>query len=230
VRLVAYYRVSTGKQGIKGLGMEAQHQCVEAYALSGGHHLLRSYTEVESGRRDRRPQLEAAIKYSKLTGSRLIIAKLDRLTRNARFLAILRDSHVSFIACDTPHADEFTINILAAVAQKEAELISARTKAAMAVLKARGQTLGAPGRIPPEAALRGAKQGAAQMAKKARFYTEELGPRIAAARADGASLQQIANALNTDQYRTPTGKPWNPMQVSRVLARYHAPQGASTCV
>lgn len=162
----------------------------------------------------------AAITYSKLTGSKLLIAKLDRLTRNARFLVTLRDSHVSFLACDNPYADEVTINILAAVAKKEAELISERTRAAMAVLKARGQTFGSPGRITPEAALRGAKLGAAKMAARARFYTEELGPRCHAARQAGASLQTIANGLNADQYRTPNGKAWNPMQVSRVLARY----------
>ena len=221
MRLVAYYRVSTSKQGVRGLGIEAQHACVEAYARAGGHTILRSFTEVESGRRDKRPQLTEAIVAAKLTGSKLVIAKLDRLTRNARFLAVLRDSHVSFIACDTPHADEFTVNILAAVAQKEAEMISARTKAAMAVLKARGRVFGAPGRIPPEAALRGAKLGAAKMAKKALFYTVELGPRCAAERAGGASLQAIADGLNNDQYRTPLGRPWNPMQVSRVITRYH---------
>jgi DNA invertase Pin-like site-specific DNA recombinase len=221
MRLVAYYRVSTTRQGIHGLGIEAQHACVEAYARAGGHTILRSFTEVESGRRDKRPQLTEAVVAAKLTGSKLVIAKLDRLTRNARFLAVLRDSHVSFIACDTPHADEFTINILAAVAQKEAEMISARTKAAMAVLKARGRVFGAPGRIPPEAALRGAKLGAAKMAKQALFYTVELGPRCASERAGGASLQAIADGLNNDQYRTPLGRPWNPMQVSRVITRYH---------
>jgi DNA invertase Pin-like site-specific DNA recombinase len=222
MRCVAYYRVSTGKQGIKGLGMAAQRQCVEEYARTTGLTILKSFTEVESGRRDKRPQLEAAITYAALTGSRLLIAKLDRLTRNSRFLTTLRDSHVSFTACDNPYADEFTITILAAVAQKEAELISERTKAAMAVLKARGRVFGAPGRIPPEAARRGARLGGAKLAARARFYTMELGPRCHAARIAGASLQAIADALNADQYRTPTGKPWNPMQVSRVLARYKA--------
>src|SRR5512135_909167 len=153
MRCVAYYRVSTGKQGIKGLGMAAQRQCVEEYARATGLTILKSFTEVESGRRDKRPQLEAAITYAALTGSRLLIARIDRLTRNARFLTTLRDSRVSFVACDNPYADEFTITILAAVAQKEAELISERTRAAMAVLKARGRSFGSPGRITPEAAL-----------------------------------------------------------------------------
>jgi DNA invertase Pin-like site-specific DNA recombinase len=126
------------------------------------------------------------------------------------------------VACDNPYADEFTINILAAVAQKEAELISERTRAAMAVLKARGRSFGSPGRITPEAALRGAHLGGARVAERARFYTAELGPRVHAARTAGASLQAIADDLNADQYRTPNGKLWNPMQVSRVLTRYEA--------
>jgi DNA invertase Pin-like site-specific DNA recombinase len=220
MRYVAYYRVSTGKQGIKGLGMTAQRQCVEEYANRTGATILRSFTEVESGRNNRRPQLTAAITHAKLTGSKLLIAKLDRLTRNSRFLTTLRDSRVAFVACDNPYADEFTITILAAVAQKEAELISERTRAAMAVLKARGRSFGSPGRITPEAALRGSRLGGAKMAARARFYTEELGPRCHAARTAGASLQAIADDLNADQYRTPHGKPWNPMQVSRVLTRY----------
>ena len=222
MRLVAYYRVSTDKQGRSGLGLEAQRQCVEDYAASGGSTLLASFTEVESGRKNYRPKLEEAIRHAKLTGARLVIAKLDRLTRNARFLATLRDSRVSFVACDNPHADEFTINILAAVAQKEAELIGERTRAAMAVLKARGVSFGRAGNLTPEAALRGARKGAAKTAEKARFYTEELGPKVAAARAGGDSFQAIADGLNADQYRTPTGKAWGPVQVSRVLYRYQS--------
>jgi DNA invertase Pin-like site-specific DNA recombinase len=152
-------------------------------------------------------------------GARAHPRKIPTTTKER--MTTLCDSRVSFVACDNPYADEFTITILAAVAQKEAELISERTKAAMAVLRARGRSFGSPGRITPEAALRGSHLGGAKMAARARFYTAELGPRCHAARTAGASLQAIADGLNNDQYRTPLGHPWNPMQVSRVITRFH---------
>ncbi|MBV8676279.1 MAG: recombinase family protein, partial [Planctomycetaceae bacterium] len=129
-RLVAYYRVSTAKQGASGLGLEGQEAAVAAYAKSNNFILLRSYTEVETGKRSDRPELARALADCKLSRATLVIAKLDRLSRNVHFLSGLMESGVDFIACDNPHANRLTLHILAAVAEDEARRISERTKAA----------------------------------------------------------------------------------------------------
>ena len=134
---VAYYRVSTQKQGQSGLGLEAQQAAVYAF-VGSSTGLLAEFTEVESGRNNRRPQLLAAVDLAREHGAVLLVAKLDRLARNVAFLATLMESRVRFKAVDVPQADEFTIHILAAVAQREAEAISQRTCAALAAKKARG--------------------------------------------------------------------------------------------
>jgi DNA invertase Pin-like site-specific DNA recombinase len=139
---VAYYRVSTAEQGRSGLGLEAQQQAVRAYLDGGSWSLLAEYTEVESGKLRDRPQLAAAIAHCRLTGATLVIAKLDRLSRNLAFLAQMMDGDIAFVAVDNPHATRFTVHILAAVAEHEAAQISARTKAALAAAKARGTRLG----------------------------------------------------------------------------------------
>jgi DNA invertase Pin-like site-specific DNA recombinase len=142
-RLVAYYRVSTAKQGASGLGLEGQEAAVASYAKSNNSVLLRSYTEVETGKRSDRPELARALADCKLSRATLVIAKLDRLSRNVHFLSGLMESGVDFIACDNPHANRLTLHILAAVAEDEARRISERTRAALAAYKARGGVLGA---------------------------------------------------------------------------------------
>ena len=143
-RLVAYERVSTAGQGLSGFGLEAQRRVIDAYAKTSGAHLLARFTEVESGKSAVRPQLQAALHLAKVTGATLVIAKLDRLSRNAAFLLALRDSGVRFLACDMPQANDLTVGIMALVAQAEREAISRRTKEALAMAKARGVRLGNP--------------------------------------------------------------------------------------
>ena len=136
-RYIAYYRVSTAKQGKSGRGLEAQQAAVLTYLNGGSWTLLDAFIEVESGKRAGRPELARALAACRLTDAMLVIAKLDRLTRNVAFLANLMESGEEFVACDNPHATRFTIHILAAVAEHEREAIAKRTKDALAAAKAR---------------------------------------------------------------------------------------------
>ena len=140
---VAYYRVSTDRQGASGLGLDAQRESVSRFVGAG--QLAAAFTEVESGRKDtNRPQLQAALTECRKRKATLLIARLDRLARNVAFIANLMESGVDFVAVDMPQANRLTIHILAAVAEHEREMISARTKAALAQAKARGTRLGNP--------------------------------------------------------------------------------------
>lgn len=145
-KFVAYYRVSTTKQGINGLGMDAQRNAVMNYLNGGDWKLMAEFAEVESGKRKDRPELVKAIALCREEGATLLIAKLDRLARNAAFLLNLRDSGVDFIATDMPHADKFTVGIMALVAEKERDLISQRTRDGLAAARRRGIKLGNPRR------------------------------------------------------------------------------------
>src|SRR5258705_8901711 len=140
-KFVAYFRVSTDKQGKSGLGLEAQREAVNSYLDGGRWSLVQEFVEVESGKRNDRPELTAALAACKRHKARLVIAKLDRLSRNLAFIATLMDSGVEFIAVDNPHANKLTVHILAAVAQHEREMISERTTAALQAAKARGVRL-----------------------------------------------------------------------------------------
>src|SRR6202162_2274169 len=150
-RYVAYYHVSTDRQGRSGLGLEAQRTAVEALLKRSPGTLRAEFTEVQSGKDDDRPQLREALKLCRLTNSTLLIAKLDRLSRNVAFLATLQQSGTKFVACDLPEANELVVHILAAVAQAERKAISERTKAALARAKARGLRLGNPNLKPGNA-------------------------------------------------------------------------------
>lgn len=140
---VAYYRVSTQKQGNSGLGLHAQRSTVKNY-IGSSNSLLGEYTEIESGKNDKRTELQKAIGYAKTNNATLVIAKLDRLSRNASFIFQLRDSNVDFTCCDIPDANTMTIGIFALLAQQEREMISERTKKALKAKKAQGHTLGKP--------------------------------------------------------------------------------------
>ena len=139
---IAYYRVSTARQGRSGLGLDAQRKAVADFLDGGSWQLLAEFVEVESGKSDIRPELEQALAMCDLSGATLVVAKLDRLSRNLAFLARLQESGARFVAADMPEANELTIHIMAAVAQAERKAISARTREALAAAKARGVRLG----------------------------------------------------------------------------------------
>src|SRR5207244_830921 len=141
-KIIAYYRVSTKQQGTSGLGLEGQQAAVEAYARQAGARIIAKYTEVETGKRADRPELEKALSHARRNKAVLVVAKLDRLARNVAFTSALMRAGADFICCDNPNANKLTIDILAAVAEDEAERISARTRAALSAAKKRGIKLG----------------------------------------------------------------------------------------
>lgn len=210
---VAYYRVSTQKQGLDGYGIAAQKSAVNQYIGSlGNAELIASFEEVESGSNNDRPQLAAAIQLAKSRKATLCIAKLDRISRNASFLMQLQDSGVEFVATDMPSADRFTVSILACVAQRERELISARTKAGLAVAKARGVALGGPNL--PEARIAAHKA----IQERKRIFAASAIEYIREIQSTGIqSLTRIADCLNKRGEKTPRGARWTATAVSRVL-------------
>ncbi|MCJ2069396.1 recombinase family protein [Methylobacterium sp. J-030] len=219
-RFVAYYRVSTARQGRSGLGLEAQQAAVRGHLNGGTWSLVAEVVEIESGKRNDRPKLAEALRLCRLHMATLIIAKLDRLARNVAFVSALMESGVEFIAVDFPQANRLTVHILAAVAEHEAKAISERTKAALAAAKARGVILGG---ARPHLAATSAKARAAGLAvrqAKARTRAADLLPVIAEIRAAGAiTLTAVADALNARDIPTARGGRWSPVQVSRVEAR-----------
>jgi DNA invertase Pin-like site-specific DNA recombinase len=213
-KFVAYFRVSTDKQGKSGLGLEAQREAVLAYLNGGRWALVQEFVEVESGKRNDRPQLTAALAACKKHKAKLVIAKLDRLSRNLAFIAALMDSGVEFIAVDNPHANKLTVHILAAVAQHERELIAQRTRDALQAAKARGKKLGNPNLA---AARKRAVEG--NRASAARYATNVL-PVIREIQASGIkSLRGVARALTARGVATARGGTWTPVQVSDILRR-----------
>jgi DNA invertase Pin-like site-specific DNA recombinase len=221
--LVAFYRVPTAQQGASGLGLDGQVAAVEQYARDRGVAILRAYRVVASGRRADRLELANAIAHARRSNATLVIAKLDRLARDVHFLAGLMEARVDFVACDNPHANRLTIPILAAVAEDEARRISERTVAALAAFKARGGVLGAarPGapRLTAEARERGARGGGRAAHERADAAYADLAAMLAVLRAEGLSLRAIAARLNEEGHTTRGGRPWNPVQVARVLIR-----------
>lgn len=208
-RYVAYYRVSTQRQGESGLGLEAQQAAVKAFCCP-----VESYTEIESGKRSDRPQLALAIAACKRLGATLVIAKLDRLARNLHFITGLMESGVDFVACDNPYANRLTVQILAAVAEEEARRISERTKAALAAYKARGGMLGNPKNLTTVASRKGAKANA----EAARAHNEQARGVAVGLREKGYSLAAIAGTLTNKGMLTRRGKAWSPTAVMRLLA------------
>jgi DNA invertase Pin-like site-specific DNA recombinase len=235
-KVVSYVRVSTALQGRSGLGLDAQRAAVNALAVQRGFNVLAEFTEVESGKDAHRPELAKALHYARLTGSILVIAKLDRLSRNAAFLLTLRDSGIRFIAADIPDANDLTIGLLAVIAQAEREAISTRTKEALGAIKARlaaegsytsprsNKTifrLGNPNGAAPLRRGRNAAEAAAA-ARKRLFdkRVRDLKPIIVAARGDGAATyQQIADYLNARGIITARNRRWHPSSVRNVLKR-----------
>jgi DNA invertase Pin-like site-specific DNA recombinase len=221
MKIVAYYRVSTAKQGRSGLGLDAQITAVQAHAARIGGTITASFTEIESGKANNRPQLAHALHLAKVTAASLVIAKLDRLSRNAAFLLTLRDSGVRFVAADLPDANDLTIGIMALVAQQEREAISRRTREALQAARARGQRLGNPNGA--SALLRAGKgNGASRQAAKANadHFARDLAPVVAQLREAGmVSLGDIATALNERGMITPRGGQWHRSTVKNLLDR-----------
>jgi DNA invertase Pin-like site-specific DNA recombinase len=214
-KFIAYYRVSTAKQGASGLGLDAQRSAVETWLNGGDWSLLATFTEVETGKDAERPQLAAALNLCKLTGSTLVIAKLDRLSRNLAFLATLMDGAVDFVAADNPHATRFTLHILAAVAEHEAAMISQRTRAALQAARERGVKLGGyRGGPNPDGA-----RSAAVRAAKACARATMLAPVLAELQSTGMSLNQIAAELIKRGIRTARSGAWTATGVRRELQR-----------
>jgi DNA invertase Pin-like site-specific DNA recombinase len=226
-KLVAYYRVSTERQGRSRLGLEGQQTAVAQHVKATGCDLVGEYTEVESSHRDdldNRPELRKAIRHAKRSRATLVIAKLDRLSRSVYVTAELMKSGVEFVACDNPTANRLTIQILAAVAEHEARAISDRTRAALAAYKARGGRLGASlpqcRNLTRKARMMGGKAAADYHARRAdEAYAEEVYPRLKALWQKALSLREIARTLNDEGHQTLNGKQWTAVQVGRILDR-----------
>jgi DNA invertase Pin-like site-specific DNA recombinase len=216
---ISYLRVSTSRQGKSGLGLEAQRTSVTDFLNGGQWKLVKEFVEVESGKRADRPQLEAALAACRLHGAKLVIAKLDRLSRDAHFLLGLDKAGVDFVAADMPNANRLTVGIMAMVAEEERRMISARTKAALDAAKKRGVALGGNRGTKPTAKMRARARAVVQQRADAR--AADIGPTIKALQAAGAtSLRAIAAGLN--QHGIPTSRgagEWTAVQVGRVLER-----------
>jgi len=205
---IAYYRVSTDRQGASGLGLDAQRQAVGLHVGTG--QLIAEYTEIESGRRHtNRPQLLAALAECRKRRAVLLIARLDRLARNVAFIANLMESGADFVACDMPTANRLTIHILAAVAEHEREMISKRTKAALAEAKRRGTRLGNP-------RIEEARRHAMRVHRQRRPAVEVLNL-MSGWRAQDWTLRRIAEELNRLSIRPARGRQWYASSVRNQL-------------
>lgn len=220
-RAVCYLRVSTARQGASGLGLEAQRAAVQAHAAAAGMAIVAEYVEVESGKRSDRPQLAAALGACRLHRAQLVIAKLDRLARNVAFIANLMDGGVDFVACDMPHANRLTLHLMAAMAEYERDMISQRTKAALAAAKARGVRLGNPNGAAHlrDKCRQGAAASAAARANGAIASARALQPIIASLEASALGDAAVARELNARGVPTPSGGIWRASQVRRVRLR-----------
>jgi DNA invertase Pin-like site-specific DNA recombinase len=219
-RFIAYYRVSTARQGRSGLGLKAQREAVLGYLNGGNWKLVEEITEVESGKRNDRPQLARALAACRIHNATLIIAKLDRLARNVEFIARLMNSGVEFVAVDMPTANKLTVHILAAMAEHERKMISARTKAALAQAKARGVQLGGDRGNLPRLGDKGSKASAVARSEAANKRASDLAAVIADLREHGAtSLRALADGLNAREIPAPRGGAWSATQVMRVMGR-----------
>lgn len=224
-KVVAYYRVSTQKQGSSGLGLDAQREAVRNYLRSSHkqEELLNEYIEIESGKSDlNRPELQKAIRHCKDTGAMLIIAKLDRLARDVEFVAGLMKSDLSFKALDIPEANKLTIHIMVAMAEFERERISDRIKEALKQAKGRGAILGTPKNLDKESAEKGRELGRKSIKDKADTFATDKYPQIKELLDSGLSLRAVARELNQRGTLTPSGKQgkWTPTTVKNIINRF----------
>lgn len=224
-KFISYIRVSTARQGASGLGLEAQQQAIMNYLNGGQWELLGEYVEVESGKKNDRPKLQQALFQCKMTGATLVIAKLDRLSRNAAFTSALleaaQNGGVKFVAVDFPDFNPLVINILAAVADHEGKMISTRIKAAFAAKKTRGEKMGTPANLTPEARVKGSPRGNLVKMLNADAFALDMRPMIRNFQDQGLNLSQIAAHLNASHIKTARGNigKWTAQGVKNTIMR-----------
>lgn len=215
-KFIAYYRVSTQKQGQSGLGLEAQQKAVSDYLNGGDWELLNEFTEVETGKGadalSKRPQLRAAIDACKKQKATLVIAKLDRLARNVHFVSGLIESGIDFVAADMPQANKVMIQMHAVMSEWERDQISARTKAALSAAKARGVVLGAAGAANLKPCLEERQRAADDFAERLRGVIDGM-------RARGLTQRAMCDELNRLGIKTARGGEWSLIQLQRVMER-----------
>ena len=215
---VAYYRVSTDRQGQSGLGLDAQRKAVMDYLDGGKWKLVAEFTEIESGKNSDRVQLRAAQTVCKKRKAKLVIAKLDRLSRNVAFVANLLEAGTDFVAVDNPHANKPMVQMMAVFAEMERDAISRRTREALAAAKARGVTLGNPRLAEASAGVNAARQEAADA------FATSVRPIIKEVQASGiTSLRGVAKALSARGVKTARGGAWTAVQVGDILTRSGLP-------
>lgn len=219
MKYIGYYRVSSFKQGNSGLGLYAQKSAVDGF-LKADDELIYEYQEVESGKLDKRPQLLKAIEHCRDTNSTLLIAKLDRLSRNVKFIYMLKDSNVNFICADMPDANSLTIGILAVLAQEERELISKRTKLALAELRKKGVKLGSPQNLTEEARKKGTQKIISNALNNPQNKMATLAV-VSMRDNEKLSYRKIADRLNDNGYKTRRGKPFFASQVLILYDRHY---------
>lgn len=218
MKYVAYYRVSTQKQGKSGLGLEAQRKMVSDFVTINGGEIISEFTEVESGKRDDRPELIKEMNHASLVGGRILVGKLDRLSRDLHFITSLQKSRVDFVVSDLPGCDSFTINIYGALAQRERELISSRTKAGLAAARAKGVKLGT-NNLKPELVKEASAKGVQARQQNADDFAARVKPVIEAMREQGKSLLAVAKELDHLGVKTARGCKWTATAVTNALAR-----------
>jgi len=218
-KFVAYYRVSTDKQGASGLGLDAQRQLVTTFLNGGRWSLIGEFTEIESGTRKRlkdRPMLKAAMDLARKQKATLVVAKLDRLARDVQFISTLLNSQIKFVCADMPEADRTFLQMMAVFAEYEADRISKRTTEALQALKRQGKKLGSP---TPQI---GSAAGTKVLVAKADTYADRVGPvvRDIIKKTGAITLRDIAAALQSRGVETPRGNTeWHASQVSNLLKR-----------
>ena len=216
-RFVAYYRVSTSKQGNSGLGLDAQKKSVADYLNGASGKLVDEFVEVESGKNCNRVEFENAVKACRAKNAVLIVAKLDRLSRNVHFLTGLREAGIEFVCCDMPSANSFTVNVYAALAEEECRLISERTRAGLAAARARGIKLGKPENLNEIDKQKGRKIGLEVRKQKAKEFFNNIVDVVRSLKNSRLSLQKIAIQLNSDGYSTRRGGRWHSNTVKRII-------------
>lgn len=216
-KCVSYLRVSTTRQGEFGLGIEAQRRSVTDFLRGDLWKQVGEFVEVESGKNNYRPELQKAIATCRIHKATLVVARLDRLARNAHFLLGLKEAGVDILCVDMPSANALTIGIMAMVAQEEARLISARTKAALAMAKARGIKLGSPKPITPSIQLQGRRLSVQTRRESSRRWITDIRPTVEAAMRQCGTLRTTAAFLTERGIPARRGGAWSAIQVRRVL-------------